>query len=291
MRPPDAPDLARFYHGDFRVTTRLQDKILGALLPERRILALEGPRAEQVDFLNALVSNDVRRATQDRPVYAALLTPQGKYLADFLIFEGAGGNLRLDAEAGQIEDLLKRLTMYRLRRPLKLRVEEDQGVAAFWGEGAKPGLADPRDPALGTRLYGALPALEAALAQAEPGDYDAHRLALGIPASGRDLISGEGYILEAGFERLHGVDFRKGCYVGQEIVARMKHKTELRKGLARVRVEGEAPEGAEIRNAEGKPAGILRSHLGGVGLADLRFDRAEGLLTTPEGAVVRLEGP
>ncbi len=273
------------------MTTELQGAIQGAFLADRRILALEGPRAEQVDFLNALVSNDVRRVAPERAVYAALLSPQGKYLADFLIFEDAEGNLRLDADAAQIGDLLKRLTMYRLRRPLKLRVVEDQGVAAFWGEGVKPGSPDPRDPALGTRLYGALPELEAALAQVRPGDHDAHRLALGVPASGRDLIPGDGYILEAGFERLKGVDFRKGCYVGQEIVARMKHKTELRKGLARVRVEGEAPEGAEIRNAEGKPAGILRSHRGGIGLADLRFDRAEGLLTTPEGAIIQLEGP
>lgn len=265
-------------------------KLQGALLPERRILALEGPREEQVEFLNGLVSNDARRVKPDRAVYAALLTPQGKYLADFLIFEGPDGNLRLDADAGQIEDLLKRLSMYRLRRPLKLAIAPETRVAAFWGEAA-PGLRDPRDPALGTRLYGTDSELAAALEAAAPGDYDAHRLTLGVPASGRDLVAGDGYILEAGFERLNGVDFRKGCYVGQEIVARMKHKTELRKGLARVRIEGEAPEGAPIANAEGKPVGILRSHKGGIGLADLRFDRAEGLLTTPEGAVIRLEEP
>lgn len=264
-------------------------KLHGAAAPDRRILALEGPRDEQIAFLNGLVSNDVRRVKPGHAVYAALLTPQGKYLADFVVFENAAGNLRLDADAGQIDDLLKRLSMYKLRRPLKLAIEPETRVALFWGEGEKPGLADPRDAALGTRLYADEEAVAAALAQAAPADYDAHRLALGIPASGRDLIPNDGYILEAGFERLHGVDFRKGCYVGQEIVARMKHKTELRKGLARVRVEGEAPEGAEIRNAEGKPAGILRSHKGGLGLADLRFDRAQGELTTPEGARVVLE--
>lgn len=269
----------------------LDAKPKGALLPERRILALEGQRAEQVEFLNGLVSNDVRRVKPDRPVYAALLTPQGKYLADFLIFEGEDGNLRLDADAGQIDDLLKRLSLYRLRRPLKLVLEPETRAAAFWGAEEAPGLPglkDPRDPALGTRLYGTEAALASALAAAEPGDYDAHRLALGVPASGRDLAPNDSYILEAGFERLQGVDFRKGCYVGQEIVARMKHKTELRKGLARVRVEGAAPEGAPIANAEGKPAGVLRSHKDGIGLADLRFDRAEGPLTTPEGAVIRL---
>ena len=116
----------------------------------------------------------------------------------------------------------------------------------------------------------------------------ARRIALGVPESGAELLPDDSYILEMGFERLNGVDFRKGCYVGQEVTARMKHKTDLRKGLVRVRVEGEAPPpGTEIRAGD-KPAGTLHSAAGGQGLAYLRFDRATGELVAGEARIVPL---
>ncbi|TAG15636.1 MAG: folate-binding protein, partial [Rhodobacterales bacterium] len=132
-------------------------------------------------------------------------------------------------------------------------------------------LPDPRHPALGWRAYGdagGRPAI----------DWDSIRVTHLIPESGIELIPDDSYILEAGFERLHGVDFRKGCYVGQEVTARMKHKTELRKGLARVAIRGSAPVGTEILS-DGKPAGTLFSQSGDRAIAYLRFDRAEGALT------------
>jgi folate-binding protein YgfZ len=132
---------------------------------------------------------------------------------------------------------------------------------------------------LGTRVYGT------ELTE-EPRDWDAIRVAFCVPESGIELIPDESYILESGFERLNGVDFRKGCYVGQEVTARMKHKTELRKGLITVDVSGEVPVGTEIE-AEGKPAGMLYTQSGGRGIAYLRFDRAKGPMTAA-GVAVRL---
>ncbi len=161
------------------------------------------------------------------------------------------------------------------------------------GTGAAPAgaVADPRHADLGWRAYPADPgALLAGLAALTPADLAARRVALGVPETGVELIPDDSYILEMGFERLHGVDFRKGCYVGQEVTARMKHKTELRKGLARVRIEGAAPPpGTEIRNGD-KAAGTLYSTAEGLGLAHLRFDRADGPLTAGQARITPIEG-
>lgn len=250
-------------------------------LTGRSIVSLSGEAGEQEEFLQSLVTNDVTRAGPDTLVYAALLTPQGKYLADFLIWRDGEGNFHLDTASALATDLAKRLTMYRLRRPVQI-TQNPTTVTAFWGADSAPGLRDPRHPALGWRSYG--PVAEKG---GEAGDYDLHRLRLGIPESGTDLVVGETYILEALYEALHGVDFRKGCYVGQEIVARMKFKTELRKGLAPVTVTGAAPAGTALLTPDGKPAGTLYSNRNGHGLAHLRFDRA-GAPVTDEGQSVRV---
>ncbi|MBD3785583.1 MAG: folate-binding protein YgfZ [Sphingomonadales bacterium] len=223
--------------------------------------------ADREHFLQGLVSNDVRHLAKG-PVYAALLSPQGKYLADFLLVP-RGEAIVLDIAAGIAEATVKRLNMYRLRAdvaiaPSALKVSRGTGPAP---EGA---VADPRHPALGWRLYGTE-------AGEDGSDWDAIRVAHLIPETGIELTP-ETYILEAGFERLHGVDFRKGCYVGQEVTARMKHKTELRKGLVRLRIEGAAPVGTEIVTGEGRAAGTLFTQAGGRALAHLRLDRAEGTL-------------
>lgn len=228
----------------------------------RTVLEIAG--ADREAFLQALVSNDVRRAHKGL-VYAALLTPQGKYLADFLLHE-AGGRLLLDVDAALAGPLVQRLSLYRLRSDVQIGLT---ALRVRRGTGPVPpgGLADPRHPALGWRLY-----------DEEGGDdgtdWDAIRVAHVIPESGIELTP-ETYILEAGFERLHGVDFRKGCYVGQEVTARMKHKTVLRKGLTRVLVEGDAPVGTPVLTADGREAGTLFTQSGGRGIAYLRFDRAE----------------
>ena len=235
-------------------------------MTDRTILAVMG--ADRVEFLQGLVSNDVRRLG-DGILWAALLTPQGKYLADFLLV-GAPDRILIDVAAPLAEGLARRLAMYRLRAdvqiaPTDLRVRRGTGPAP---DGAR---ADPRHPALGWRLYGTE-------AGDDGTDWDGVRVAHVIPESGIELTP-ETYILEAGFERLHGVDFRKGCYVGQEVTARMKHKTELKKGLMQVRIEGAAPVGTVITDAAGRESGVLFTQSGGRAIAHLRHDRTGGPLT------------
>ncbi|MDA0961589.1 MAG: folate-binding protein [Proteobacteria bacterium] len=234
-------------------------------MASRRILRLTGPDTE--DFLQGLVTNDICRLDRGL-VYAAILTPQGKYLADFFLKRDGDGVL-LDVAESLADALVKRLSMYKLRAQVAIG---DSGLHLRHGTGPAPkgALPDPRHPALGWRAYTPAP-------EADDGtDWDAVRVAHVIPETGIELTP-ETYILEAGFEALHGVDFRKGCYVGQEVTARMKHKTELRKGLARVRIDGDAAAGTEI-TADGKPAGTLFTRSGGRAIAWLRFDRAQGAM-------------
>ncbi|WP_041528033.1 CAF17-like 4Fe-4S cluster assembly/insertion protein YgfZ [Paracoccus aminophilus] len=233
----------------------------------RRIIAVTGE--DRVEFLQGLVTNDVTQA----PVWAALLTPQGKYLADFLIVP-QGEALLIDVDARLADDLIRRLSMYKLRSKVELAPTE---ITVTRGTGPTPAgaIADPRDPALGWRLYGG----SDEVAAETDSDFDAIRVAHVIPESLIELIPNETFILEAGFDRLHGVDFRKGCYVGQEVTARMKHKTELKKGLVSVGIEGEAPPGTPILMADGREAGTLFTQSGNRALAHLRFDRMKEGLT------------
>jgi folate-binding protein YgfZ len=234
---------------------------------ERTIFRITG--SDSKEFLQGLVSNDVARATEGL-VYAALLTPQGKYLADFFLLDRGDGIL-LDVATTLAPGLAQRLAMYKLRSdvaitPTDLRVGRGRGPAP---DGSYP---DPRHPELGWRHYAEAP-------QDDPDvDWDKLRAELCIPESGVELVPNDTYILEAGFERLNGVDYRKGCYVGQEVTARMKHKTELRKGFVTVTVDGVAPVGSEITH-EGKAVGTLFTQAGGKGIAYLRFDRAAGDMT------------
>ncbi|MFX0544993.1 YgfZ/GcvT domain-containing protein [Roseovarius sp. S1116L3] len=220
--------------------------------------------ADAQSFLQGLVTNDVAKASQGL-VYTAMLTPQGKYLADFFVFE-RDGILHLDVAEDIAPGLIQRLNMYRLRADVAI-TQTDLQMRRGIGPVPEGALADPRHPALGWRLYGT-----------EGGDdgtdWEAIRVAHCIPETGIELTP-DTFILEAGFERLNGVDFRKGCYVGQEVTARMKHKTELRKGLAIVAIEGAAPDGTPI-TSEGKPVGTLHTRSGDRAIAYLRFDRASG---------------
>jgi folate-binding protein YgfZ len=240
----------------------------------RRIFRISG--SEREDFLQGLVTNDVRKLKQGL-VYAALLTPQGKYIADFFL-KAEPDAILLDVAEAQADDLARRLTMYRLRADVRI---EESGMHLHRGTGEMPpdALPDPRHPALGWRAY-------RDAAEADDGsDWDAIRVAHCIPEAGIELTL-DSFILEARFEALNGVDFRKGCYVGQEVTARMKHKTELRKGLAQVHVAGEASPGSEI-TAGDKTAGTLLTRSGDAAIAYLRFDRAQGDMRAGE-ATVRL---
>ncbi len=249
---------------------------IGEAADDRRVLEVTG--SDHMAFLQGLVTNDVGRL-KDGLVYAAILSPQGKYLADFFLVPGKD-RILVDVNADLADSLMRRLMMYRLRadvaiRPTDLRVTRGLGSAP---EGA---FEDPRHVSLGWRRYsddvGSMPKI----------DWDAIRVAQCIPETGVELMPDDTYILEAGFERLKGVDFRKGCYVGQEVTARMKHKTELRKGFITVEMDGSAPVGTEI-TADGKPAGRVFTQSGGLAIAYLRFDRAEGEMKAGD-ATLRLK--
>ena len=244
---------------------------------DRTVLRIGGGDARE--FLQNLVTNDVRGLDRG-PVYAALLSPQGKYLFDFFLVPD-GSDILLDIQTARAGALAQRLALYRLRAAVSIEPTE---LAVLLGTGAPPAtrlaFADPRAEALGWRAYAEDPAaLLAGMAPLDPAEITVLRVANGVPETGVELKPDDSYILEMGFERLRGIDFRKGCYVGQEVTARMKHKTELRKGLVRVEIDGPAPEAGTEILAGGKPAGTLHTTSGGRGLAYLRFDRAAGELT------------
>lgn len=244
-------------------------------MTKRRILKLSGP--DTTDFLQGLVTNDVTK-TADGLVYAAMLTPQGKYIADFFLARAEDGML-LDVAESHADILATRLNMYKLRANVTI---EDSGLCLHRGLGKTPedGWTDPRHSELGWRAYRDHPQSD------DTTDWTALRVSLEVPETGVELTP-DSFILEMGFERLSGVDFRKGCYVGQEVTARMKHKTDLRKGLARVAVKGHADPGSEI-TSDGKSAGTLHTVSGDKGLAYLRFDRAKAGMLAGKATLERI---
>lgn len=240
----------------------------------RRILRLTGTETD--DFLQNLVTNDIG-GLQRGLVYAALLTPQGKYIADFFLKRDGDGIL-LDVAAPLADDLVRRLTMYKLRAKVEI-AETDLQLHRGTGPAPADALPDPRHPDMGWRAYRTEPESD------DGSNWDAIRVAHCIPESGIELTP-DTFVLEAGFEALNGVDFRKGCYVGQEVTARMKHKTELRKGLRRVEIDGPTAPGDEILS-DGKAAGTVFTRSGNRAIAYLRLDRAQGEMTAGE-ATLRL---
>ena len=244
-------------------------------MSDRSLIRLTGPDTH--DFLQGLVTNDVD-GLKNGLVYAALLTPQGKYLADFFLVPESGAVL-IDVQADLGPSLMQRLAMYKLRADVTI---EPAALYLHRGIGERPvdGFDDPRHTALGWRAYRDTPQADDTI------DWNALRVAHMIPKTGVELHA-DTFILEAGFEALNGVDFRKGCYVGQEVTARMKHKTTLRKGLARVALSEAAETGSEI-NASGKAAGTLHSVDGNHAIAYLRFDRAIDTMTAGNAIVTRI---
>ncbi|MEL6957642.1 MAG: folate-binding protein [Pseudomonadota bacterium] len=234
-------------------------------MTDRTILRISGPDAR--DFLQGLITNDIAK-TRDGLVYAALLTPQGKFIADFFV-EARDDAFLIDVATSHAALLAQRLSMYKLRAAVEIE-ETAWMLSRGTGDAPDDALPDPRHPGMGWRLISPRDV-------SDDTDWDALRVAHLIPETGIELTP-DTYILEAGFERLNGVDFRKGCYVGQEIAARMKHKTELKKGLIAVNITGDAEPGAEI-TSDGKPTGTLFTRSGDQALAHVRFDRAEGEMT------------
>ncbi|MGI4976767.1 MAG: YgfZ/GcvT domain-containing protein [Janthinobacterium lividum] len=245
-----------------------------AHLPHRAVLAVTGE--DRVAFLQGLVSNDVALAAPGRAIWAALLTPQGKWLADFFVLSD-GERLLLDCEAAQAPDLARRLLRYRLRA----RATVDPAplaVHAAWNRPpdvpAATTAPDPRLPDAGWRVLAPLP-----LAPSDDGAWDTHRLRLGLPDGSRDMEPEKSVLLEAGFDELSGVSWTKGCYMGQELTARTRYRGLLKRRLVPVEAAGEAlpPAGTPVLR-DGTEVGTLRSGRGGLGLALVRLDALQGPL-------------
>jgi folate-binding protein YgfZ len=233
-------------------------------LPDRAVLAVFGEDAR--DFLQGLITKDIKKAGANHAVFAALLSPQGRFLHDFFITEH-DGKLLLETDRERLPDLIKRLTMYRLRSKVQFETL-DMPVTAVWGKGVQEGYADPRLPSLGARVLGAPPV-------ATQADYDHHRLSLAVPEGNKDLIIDRSIILEYGYDELGAVDFDKGCYVGQEVTARSKHRATLRKFIHAVQADAALPPKGTPVMAGAREAGLMASSSGALGLAHLRVEEVQ----------------
>ena len=263
-------------------------------LPGRGVLGVTGPEATA--FLQGLITNDIELVNPARAIYAALLTPQGKFLFDFLIADDGDGGYLLETDRERLADLAKRLTFYKLRSQVDITDRcDDLAVSALIGDGAAARAklnaaagnawrcgttmiyVDPRLAMLGVRMIH--PANEApAIAGDAVGtvdDYEALRLELGVPEAGRDVLVDKSFILESNFEELNAVDFDKGCYVGQELTARTKHRGKIRKRLFRVDVDGDLPPAGTPIMAGEAEIGEVRSGNGRTGIALIRTDRLD----------------
>ncbi|MBB3172953.1 hypothetical protein FHR90_000767 [Endobacter medicaginis] len=246
-----------------------------ALLPDRAVISVTG--ADRVSFLQGLVSNDVTLAAPGRAVWAALLSPQGKWRADFFILD-AGDRLLLDVERGQADELIAALTRFRLRAKVELAIAPLRVLAAWDVGDGTPASAgpeaiaapDPRLPEAGWRILvpdGTGPGPDAV----DDIDWDRHRLLLGLPDGSRDLERDRTVLLEAGFDELNGISWTKGCYMGQELTARTRYRGLVKRRLVPVAFEGAAPAPATPILHEGIEVGSVRSSRDGLGLALLRI--------------------
>lgn len=260
-----------------------------AFLADRGVVKLSGDDAR--GFLNNLVTSEIEKVAPGVARFGALLTPQGKIVTDFLVTEapaGHGGGLLIDCPRELAQSLATKLGFYKLRAKVVVEnLSDSLGVLAVWDGDTtlKPDLSfpDPRDPTLGWRILvpAELAQKTADLIGAELVDvaaYEAHRISTGVPRGGADFVYGDAFPHEANMDRLFGVDFDKGCYVGQEVVSRMQHRGTARTRIVRVVLDDAAPEqGSEIRAAD-KPIGTMGSSAAGAGLALIRTDRATDAL-------------
>ncbi|MBY0500840.1 MAG: folate-binding protein [Alphaproteobacteria bacterium] len=280
-----------------------------SILSQRGVLEIKGE--DKATFLQGLITNDINLVTPHHAIYTTLLSPQGRFLFDFFIIESEDSYL-LDAEASRLGDLLKKLRLYKLRSKVTLNLRPDLQVYAFWGEDVaaqldlkeEPGnlrecfFIDPRLLALGARFIGTDFSWKFQIVT--PKDYDVHRLKLGIPEGGIDLIPEKSIPLECGLDELNAISWTKGCYMGQELTARTKYRGLVRKRLFPVNIEGDPPqEGTEILQNENS-VGELRSHKEHQGMAHLRIEalKAQGELLCGQARLkpyvpvwMRLEDP
>jgi tRNA-modifying protein YgfZ len=272
-----------------------------AVLPDRGVVKVAGDEARM--FLNGLLTADVTKVTPQEAQFAALLTPQGKIIVDCILIEDHGAFL-LDCPRELAPALAERLKFYRLRAKVTIEdLSQQLAVLAIWNGTAttKSTFADPRLPALGQRAI--LPAQTASQAAVAAGaqlvdaaDYEAHRIALGVPLGGIDFAYGDAFPHETDMDQLNGVDFEKGCYVGQEVVSRMEHRGTARNRVVPVTSDGQAPGSGVPVMAGEKQIGLTGSAAGRQGLAMLRLDRvadaqAAGTALTAGGVTIRPRKP
>ena len=258
-----------------------------AILDSRALVALDGP--DWRSFLQGLITQDVETLRAGELRFAALLTPQGRLLYDMFV-QGASDGCRLEVAAEHRDALVQRLTLYRLRAKVGIAADPTPVCALFPGPlaGGDGWAPDPRLPALGLRSYG-LPAPPDAIGAGETA-YEAHRLSLGVPGPA-DWGSEKTYPIEADFDLLGGVDFRKGCFVGQETTSRMKRRGQIRNRMLPIAFEGPAPAaGAEVLAGDLR-AGEVLSGGDGRAIALLRLDRIEGADLTVDGRPVKALHP
>lgn len=269
-------------------------------LDDRGLLSVGGPEARA--FLQGVITNDIARVDRSRAIYAALLTPQGKFLFDFIVHDDGADGVLLDTDRSRLPDLARRLTMYRLRSKATIAdlseslavtalVGEDAAAAVklypgagnAWRDGATTCCIDPRLARLGARIVHprdqpvARPGFDAGTLE----DYQAHRIALAVPEGGSDVLVDKSFILESNFEELNAVDFGKGCYVGQELTARTKFRGTVRRRLFGVTADGPLPAPGTPITAGSAEIGEMRSAVDGRGIALIRTDRLAEAGDTP----------
>jgi folate-binding protein YgfZ len=258
-----------------------------ALLNNRGVLQLSG--ADRLSFLQGMVSNDVSKAVPGQAVWAALLTPQGKWIADFFILSD-GGCFLLDCERAQVADISRLLSRFKLRSQIGFEDLSDRiFVHAAWGpqgpvtdDKIVVQAPDPRLEGAGLRILSASPLPTNATLE----DWDAHRISLGLPDGSRDLEPEKTVLLEAGFDELQGVSWTKGCYMGQELTARTKYRGLVKRRLIPVQIEGSIPAPGTPILQDGREVGTMRSALGNRGLAILRLDALTNSLTCNETKLI-----
>ena len=283
-------------------------------LSDRGVLAIRGP--ETRTFLQGIVTNDVAKVDRTRSLYAALLTPQGKFLFDFILHDDGGDGVLLETQADRLADLARRLTMYKLRSKATIEdVSERLAVTALigpdaaaavklypgpgnaWRNGDTVACIDPRLAALGARIVHPRqdPPAHEGFAPGSLEDYQVHRLGLAVPEGGSDVLVEKSFILESNFEELNAVDFSKGCYVGQELTARTKFRGTIRRRLFGVTADGALPPPGTPITAGTAEIGEMRSGHAGRGIALIRTDRLEeagpDAVLTASGVTVRPSKP
>lgn len=262
------------------------------ILEDRGVVAVRGPEA--LPFLQNIVTTDVEPVAAGVAAYGGLLTPQGKVLFDFIIHKDADGYL-LDIPRANATDFAKRLGFYRLRAKVEIAdLCSTHRVVAAWGSDQAPNASfapDPRLPALGFRAVVAsgAPRFDGGTL-AKTDAYHAHRIGLGVPEGGVDFAFGDTFPHDADMDQLGGVDFRKGCYIGQEVVSRMEHRGSARRRIVLAASSGALPPSGAPITADGKPLGHLLSVAGTHGLAQIRVDRAKAAMDAG-AAVLAAEVP